>query len=95
MRTFKIYSLNNFQICNTIFLTIVPVLYITFPGLIYFITAFFFFAFFFLRSHPQHVEAPRLGVKSELQLTAYTTAIAEWDPSCLQSTPQLVVTLDP
>ena len=28
-----------------------------------------------------HAEVPRLGVKSELQLPAYTTTIATWDPS--------------
>ena len=28
-----------------------------------------------------HVEAPRLGVKSELQLPPYATATAMWDPS--------------
>ena len=28
----------------------------------------------FLGPHPQHMEAPRLGVESELQLLAYTTA---------------------
>ena len=34
-----------------------------------------------LRSHLWHMEFPRLGVKLELQLPAYTTAIATWDPS--------------
>ena len=34
------------------------------------------FFFFFLRPHLQHVEVPRLGVKSEVQLPAYTTAMA-------------------
>ena len=29
------------------------------------------------------MEVPRLGVKSELQLLAYTTAIATADPSCV------------
>ena len=33
-----------------------------------------FFWFFFLGPHPQLMEVPRLGVKSELQLLAYTTA---------------------
>ena len=32
--------------------------------------------------HPQHMEVPRLGVKSELQLPAYTPATAMWDTSC-------------
>ena len=29
------------------------------------------------------MEVPRLGVESELQLPAYTTATATWDPSCV------------
>ena len=46
--------------------------------------------FLFLGLHPQHMEAPRLGVKSELQLVAYTTATAMPDPKpCQQPTPQL------
>ena len=35
----------------------------------------------FLRLHPWHMEVLRLGVKLELQLPAYTTATAMWDPS--------------
>ena len=42
---------------------------------------FFLFSFVFLGSHPQHTEIPRLGVQSELQLPAYTTATATQDPS--------------
>ena len=46
---------------------------------------FFFFFFFvflsFLALHPQHKEVPRLGVQSELQLPAYTTATTMGDPS--------------
>ena len=34
---------------------------------------FVLFCFVFLERHPQHMEVPRLGVKSELQLPAYTT----------------------
>ena len=42
----------------------------------------FFFSFlFFLGPHPWHMEVPRLGVKSELQLLAYTMATATQDPS--------------
>ena len=44
---------------------------------------FLFFIFFFLGSHLLHVEVPRLGVKSELQLQVYTTATATPDPSCI------------
>ena len=39
----------------------------------------FFLLFFFLG----HVEVPRLGVKSELQLLAYATTRATRDPSCI------------
>ena len=35
----------------------------------------------FLGPHLQHREVPRLGVQSELQLSAYTTAPAMWDLS--------------
>ena len=50
----------------------------------------------FFRPHLQHMEVPRLGVKSELQLLAYSTATAtvESEPH-LQPTPQLMATLDP
>ena len=42
----------------------------------------YFFPLFF-GSHLQYMEVPRLGVKSELQLPAYTTATATSDPSCV------------
>ena len=41
----------------------------------------FFVLIFFLGPPLQHMEVPRLGVKSELQLLAYTTATAMWDLS--------------
>ena len=37
--------------------------------------------FCFLGLHPQHIGDSRLGVQSELQLLAYTTATATSDPS--------------
>ena len=37
--------------------------------------------FCFLEPHLQHVEVPRLGVQSEFQLSAYTTATATCNPS--------------
>ena len=40
----------------------------------------FFFFFFSLWPHLRHMKVPRLGVTSELQLPAYTTATAMWDP---------------
>ena len=45
-----------------------------------FIYLFIFFVYF-LGPHMQHVEVPRLGVQSELQLMAYTTATAKQDLS--------------
>ena len=42
-----------------------------------------FFLFFFLEPHPRHMDVPRLGVKSELQLPAYTIATAMPNPSCV------------
>ena len=39
--------------------------------------------FCFLGPHPWHMEVLRLGVESELQLPAYSTATATQDPSCL------------
>ena len=45
----------------------------------------FFISFLYLafggRAAPRHVEVPRLGVQSELQLLGYTTAIATQNPS--------------
>ena len=43
----------------------------------------FFFFCLFLGPRPQHMEVPRLEVKSELQLWAYTTATATWDLSLI------------
>ena len=39
------------------------------------------FCFLFIGPHPQHMQVPRLGVKSELQLLAYTRATATQDLS--------------
>ena len=40
-----------------------------------------FFFFFFLGPHLPHMEIPRLGVESKLQLLAYNTATATQDLS--------------
>ena len=43
-----------------------------------------------------HMEVPKLEVKSELQLLAYTTATAMQESELhLQTTPQLMAMLDP
>ena len=44
-----------------------------------FLFSFLFFAF--LGPHSQHMEDPRLGVKVELQVLTYPTAM--WDLSCI------------
>ena len=56
------------------------------PGLFIHSTKYiyiFFTIFFlsFLGQHPRHMEVPRPGVQSELQLLAYATATATPDPS--------------
>ena len=52
-------------------------------NLLFFSFLFFSFPSFlvFLEPHLWHMEVPRLGVQSELQLPAYTTATATWGPS--------------
>ena len=47
-----------------------------------------------LEPHPWHMEVPGLGVRSELQLPAYTTATAMHEP-CLRPILQLTATLGP
>ena len=42
---------------------------------------FCLFIFCFLGPHLQHMKVPRLGVKLELQLPAYSTATATWNLS--------------
>ena len=46
-----------------------------------FIYLFILLFFFFKGPHVRHMEVPRLGVESELQPPAYTTATAMPDPS--------------
>ena len=45
--------------------------------------SFSHFFFFFKGLHLWHMEVPRLGLESELQLPAYTTATVMPDPSCI------------
>ena len=53
------------------------------PLCIHLLILLFIFIIFlvFLGPHPQHMEVPRLGFESELQLPAYATATAMQDPS--------------
>ena len=39
----------------------------------------------FVELRPRHMEIPRLGIESELQLPAYTTATATQDLSCFRN----------
>ena len=48
------------------------------PGHFMFLICFIFLLF---RATPLHMEVSSLGVESELQLLAYTTATATWDLS--------------
>ena len=50
-------------------------------GLFSFETEAEIFFFFFYGPHPRHMEVPRLGVESELQMPAYTVGTAKQDPS--------------
>ena len=52
-----------------------------FSFLFFFFFFFFFWSFVFLRPYLQHMEVPRLGVESELQLLAHTAATATRDLS--------------
>ena len=55
-----------------------------------------FFSVIFLGLHLWHIEVPRLGVESELQLSAYTTAMAMQDLSHVCDLHhQLMATPDP
>ena len=44
---------------------------------------YLFIYFVFLGPHLRHMEVPRLGVRSELQLPVYATATAMWDANCV------------
>ena len=46
-----------------------------------------FFSFCFLEPHLWHMEVPRLGLGSELQLQPYTTATTMQDLSCVCDLP--------
>ena len=62
-----------------------------FPSFPFFPFFPFFPSFVFLGPRLQHMEGPRLGVKSELQLQAYATATATWDPSHVCSLQQRLI----
>ena len=51
------------------------------------------FFFFFLQQHQWHMDVPRIGVESGLQLPAYATATATWDLSQVCNL-ELMATLD-
>ena len=51
------------------------------PGFLFIYLFILYFVFLWL--HLWHTEVPRLGVEWELQLLAYPTATATWEPSCV------------
>ena len=74
------------------------------PKVLALLNSFFFFFFFFgfLLPHVWHMEVPGLGVESELQWSAYTTAPATldlghiWDLFCsLQNAGSLIHRVEP
>ena len=75
---------------SIVFLFIFYYLFINFFGGVVFV-------FVFLGPRLWHMEVPRLGVESELQLLAYSTATATPDLRrvCVLYTPQLTATPDP
>ena len=72
--TFYMYFESLYLSCSY-FLTIVYL----YPQCFYFIFINLFFCF--LGLYLWHMEVPRLGVQSELQLLAYAIATVIWDPS--------------
>ena len=64
---------------------VIPCVLLNRPTLFFFFLflsfSFLSFSFFGGELHSRHVEVPRLGVRSEPQLLAYTTATAMWDLS--------------
>ena len=69
----------NICTCVCVYIYIVCVCVCVYIDIDIYIYIFFFF-FVFLEPHLQHMEVPRLGVKSELQFLANITAMATWDP---------------
>ena len=53
------------------------------PWITFLFSFFFFCLSVFSEPRPQHMEVPRLGVQSELQLLAYATTTAMADPSLI------------
>ena len=63
---------------------------------LFFIIYLFIILFLLLEPHLWHMDVPRLGVESELQLLVYATATATQDPKlCLRPTPQLTAMPNP
>ena len=55
----------------------------------------YLFVFIFLKATVWHMDTPKIGVKLELELLAYTTAIEMPDEPCLLPIPQLTAMRDP
>ena len=69
------YSQRNFHFIDHLYLILLQILVLC----VY--VCMYVCMYLFLGPHPRQMEVPRLGVKSELQLSANTTATATPDPS--------------
>ena len=73
--------LHHSNLCLHLHMAFSPDLFVLCPNVpplllfLFFFVSFFFF--FFLGPHLWHMEVPRLGAKSEIQLPAYATATAK------------------
>ena len=75
LRFFSLFFL--FRATPVSYVELIYIVLISAIGKVLYIYSFFFFFFtFFLGLHLQHMKVPRLGVKLELQVLAYTTATA-------------------
>ena len=72
---------HNGNSCLFLFLFYFISFYLFYFILLYFIL--FYFILCFIGPFLWYMEVPKLGVESELQLLAYTTATATWDPSSI------------
>ena len=96
IRTFKFYSLSNFQKYNTILLTIVTLLNIIFPGLIYLVIGSFylwpplaiFYFLIFLYLWSVSLASYRM-VQAEIKLTLPSGSLSVWRCSGVTSVARL------
>ena len=84
MRTFHIYCLSNFQLYNTVVLTPVTMVYITFPELTYLITGSLYLLTTF--SHFPHPNPPPLATTNLFSVSMSSVVLdstCKWDHTVL------------